>query len=98
MNEWYCLSMKELFDAKVSGTDEYAYCQFGTIERDDEYYDFGTTGMPRLCCDGEQCKLIKVENDIYTFLSDGNSYEDNVEDYYFKLTKEEAEIAGVIYG
>lgn len=93
--EWYCIDLFTLFKAKVESDDDYADCAFGCIEKDGDYYDFCTTGLPNLCCDGEQCKLIKNENGVLTFLSDGNSYEDKVEDYYFKLTEEEAKIAGV---
>lgn len=100
--KWFCLDLKALFDARVGRTDDdYAYCKFGIIEatRDssdyDRYYDFCRIGISNLCCDGEQCKLVKVENDILTFISDGNMYEENIKDYYFQLTKEEAEIAGV---
>lgn len=105
IEQWYCLDLASLFNAKVSSsTDDYCYCQFGGINRErcssqsnEYYYDFRTTGMNYLCCDGEQCKLINEENNVLTFLSDGNSYEENVSDYYFKLTKEEAVLAGVYY-
>lgn len=104
MDRWWCLDLAALFNAKVNPKYEkdYAECQYGSINRtrnsaweDNFYYDFGTTDMPRLCCDGEQCKVIKIENNVVTLVSDGNSYEDNVKDYYFKLSAEEAEIAGI---
>lgn len=92
-----CLSLYELCKTLPNDGKEY-YTFYGhTIYKDGDYYDLYKTspGSYRLCCDGEQCKVLE-RTDRYVKLIDVENIDvDELEgiDTTFKLSIEEFEIA-----
>lgn len=82
MKEAY-LSVEELYNKCGESLN---YCTVST--KDNGYYDLQTPKDGTVCMDGEKCKIIGSDNNIFTLI--------NVEgekDCEFQLTKEEFEIA-----
>ena len=68
-DETVCIDLESLYEyqrAKAEGTScdvysDYVDCAYGIIWNEGDYYDFygSRTGDARLCCDGEQCKVVE---------------------------------------
>ena len=85
-----CISLKELFNySGITGKLAYANIRYEKIG-DIEYYDLmsAKTGNKIVCCDGEECTVVKRYNGIVELVNNENG-----SDTIFYLTDKEFEVA-----
>lgn len=97
--ETVCISLNQLYNSleeKQDSFSSYVETKYGLIRKDDDYYDFfsGWSNL-RLCCDGEQCKVLERTTDYVKLIDVENIDNEELEgiDTTFKLSVEEFNIA-----
>lgn len=90
--ETVCISLNQLYNSleeKQDSFSSYVETKYGLIRKNDDYYDFfsGWSNL-RLCCDGEQCKVLERTTDYVKLIDVENIDNEELEgiDTTFKLS------------
>lgn len=99
-----CLDLQALFlhyssEIDEDGFSDYVYGSHFIIRRQEEYYDLfrdSYSGL-RLCCDGEECKILEETETEVKLISANNIDDEDLEgiDTTFVLSREEYKIATI---
>lgn len=97
--KWVCICLKTLYESHIHEGEDEAFTEFGFSIRMEEspeegnpYYDlFDVNGGRRLCCDGEQCMVVRMEPGRITLVSDSASEDEEISGKEFQFVLSEAE-------
>lgn len=95
IEEIICINLQAIYNTLEEHKDcfsKYVDTEYGIIRKQDDYYDFfsGTSNL-RLCCDGEQCKILERTKEYVKLICVDNIDNDELKDVdtTFKLSLEE---------